>query len=527
MPQDRVQIGLEHHRAGRLVQAEACYREVLDADPENADAQHWLGVMLSQAGQFTAAIPLLEQAAAKRPEDAAFAHNFALALLALGRTDDAIAAMERAATVNASSAQLASLLAQAYLQRGGEEDAAAAIAALRRAISAGNTAPELRHNLGVALLRSGKPDKAIPEFQAAIEARPKYPSAYFQLAAAHRALGDDKSARSVLLKELELSPGHAAGWHALARLDEEAGNLEIATSLYRRAIRADNRLLAAHRGLADVLARQGRPAESMTAFARAQDLAIDLAAAKALQGKSGVSVAELQQRITPDEFGDQLHQALSGLVGLPPPLQIAGDEVTTLYERYADRFDAHLTGGYLQYRGPEAVAAAIKPILGDQRVDILDLGCGTGLCGPLLRPMARMLTGVDLSPAMIEKSRARNVYDNLIVGDLVHTMKQAPTSADLMVAADVLIYMGDLAPTFEAAFTALRPGGYFIFTVEAANVDRYRLDLNTRRYTHGEPYVKHLTKIYGFEEIVFDRPSLRLNKLAPVPGFLVVLRRPG
>ena len=80
-----------------------------------------------------------------------------------------------------------------------------------------------------------------------------------------------------------------------------------------------------------------------------------------------------------------------------------------------------------------------------------DLGCGTGLCGLLLRPAGRDAGGVDLSPAMIEKARARGVYDRLEAGDLVEAMKKAPRSFDLLVAADVFIYVGDLAPTFEAA----------------------------------------------------------------------------
>src|SRR5438309_403288 len=97
MPQDLLQIALEHHRAGRLRQAEANYRALLDASPNDADALHWLGVLLYQAGAAGEAIPLLQRAAELRPADPAFQHNLAQAYLSNGRPDDAVAAFGRAA----------------------------------------------------------------------------------------------------------------------------------------------------------------------------------------------------------------------------------------------------------------------------------------------------------------------------------------------------------------------------------------------------------------------------------------------
>lgn len=527
MPQDRVQIGLEHHRAGRLVQAETNYRQAIDADPLDPQANHWLGVLLAQAGQLPLAATHLELAATREPADPAFAHNLGLVLLSLRRVDQAIAALDRAAELAAANGQVASLLAQAYLQRGRASDADAAVAALQRAIAAGNPSSELQHNLGATLLRAGKPEPAIAALNNALAARKDYASAHFHLAAAHRALGQPDLARSQLLRALELEPGNAQGWHALATLDAEAGNLEIAAGLYRRAIRADATLAAAHRGLADVLARQGRARESISMFSRAQSLAIDQAGAKALgTAGEGQSVAALEKRITPDEFGAQLHQALAGLLNLPPPLQIAGEEVTSLFDRYADRFDAHLQGK-LNYRAPEMIAETIAPYLPERPLNVLDLGCGTGLCGPLLRPIAARLAGVDLSPAMIEKARERNIYDDLHVGDLVEAMQNLPEPADLLVAADVLIYIGDLTPTFEAASMSLRPGGLFAFSVEANEGDRFHLVHRTRRYTHAKSYLQRLAQIYGFEEKHLAPVTLRTDALHPVQGLIMVLRQPG
>ena len=121
------------------------------------------------------------------------------------------------------------------------------------------------------------------------------------------------------------------------------------------------------------------------------------------------------------------------------------------FDRFAQSFDAKLR--QLDYRGPELAAAAVARRLGDARgnLDVLDAGCGTGLCGPLLRPYARQLSGVDLSSGMLHKARARQVYDHLILGELTACLEGLAACYDLIVLVDTLIYFGELPPVFAAA----------------------------------------------------------------------------
>ena len=156
-------------------------------------------------------------------------------------------------------------------------------------------------------------------------------------------------------------------------------------------------------------------------------------------------------------------------------------------------------------------------------MDVLDLGCGTGLCGPLLRPMARTLAGVDLSPAMIEKAKARRAYDRRWAADLLEALRAADAGYDLLVAADVLIYFGDLTPVFEPAVAALRPGGLFAFSVEAGEGERFQFRPATRRYAHAEPYLRRLAGIFGLRVIRLDPITVRTEAGKSVPGDLVVL----
>jgi predicted TPR repeat methyltransferase len=127
---------------------------------------------------------------------------------------------------------------------------------------------------------------------------------------------------------------------------------------------------------------------------------------------------------------------------------------------------------------------------------------------------------------MIDKARARGVYDELEVADLVDALRRDRCAFDLLTAADVLAYVGDLAPVLEAAALSLRPGGLFVFTVEATGGDRFRLRKETQRYAHSEAYLRHVAGIYGFDLRVLEPTTIRMEAGAPVNGFLVVLSAP-
>jgi predicted TPR repeat methyltransferase len=172
------------------------------------------------------------------------------------------------------------------------------------------------------------------------------------------------------------------------------------------------------------------------------------------------------------------------------------------------------------------LAAAVARFKPDRPMDAMDLGCGTGLCGPLLRPMCATLRGVDLSAAMIEKARARGVYDELETGDLIARLNRGPHAFDLLTAADVLNYIGDLAPVLDAASRALRRGGLLVFSVEAGAGERFQLQRHIHRYAHSEPYLRRVAQIFGFEVKSLEPITSRLEAEKPVAGFLVVLALP-
>jgi predicted TPR repeat methyltransferase len=524
MPQDPLQIALDHHRAGRLQQAAAGYRTLIDQDPANAEATHWLGVLAYQAGRPDQAVPLLERAVALRPDDPAYQHNLAQACLDSGRTDHAIQAFERAAKLVPDRADTLMAWGLAHLTRANPGDAPAAAFAFRQAHLAGLDTADLHHRWGLAELAAGRPDDAIAQLQLALDQKPDDAAAYHHLALAHRYKADIKQVRRCLNKALEIDPTRTRAWHALATLDAEAGNLDIAAALFRKAIKADPNYAAAHSGLGRVLELAGQKRESLAAFAQA----VRVARSRPRKGAPTPlpdAIADLEQKLSGPK-AIELHHAMAANADIFSPTRVPADTLAKLFDRYAASFDDHLRG-QLQYGVPELITEAVAATRPEKQLDVLDLGCGTGLCGPLLRPLAAHLCGVDLSAAMIDKATALQVYDHLEVGELLDTLRKVPKSFDLLIAADVLIYTGDLGPTFEAAAGALRPGGLLAFSVEAGGGERYHLHQKTLRFTHAKSYLQRLAQIHGFAEESFDPIVIRVEGGQPVCGYLIVLRWPG
>jgi predicted TPR repeat methyltransferase len=209
----------------------------------------------------------------------------------------------------------------------------------------------------------------------------------------------------------------------------------------------------------------------------------------------------------------------------------ASDEyVRATFDSFADDFDENLLD--LGYRAPQLLADALErhlgPVTDSGRLDVLDAGAGTGLCGPLLRGRARTLVGVDLSSGMLDKARGRRIYDELTVMELTAFMLSRPTSFDVVVSADTLCYFGALDEALAAAATCLRPDGLLAFTVErwegADASARFHMGLHGR-YMHTQSYVESALLHAGFASGEILPAVLRVELGTDVNGMVVVARR--
>lgn len=193
--------------------------------------------------------------------------------------------------------------------------------------------------------------------------------------------------------------------------------------------------------------------------------------------------------------------------------------VERLFDQYAPRFEASLLEG-LDYQGPQIIAEALERTTGLPVAHALDLGCGTGLIGPVLRPQCGHLTGIDLSQAMLAEAQAKGLYDRLDKGD-IQELPIGDAQYGLIVASDVFNYLGALERIIGWCAASLSPGGTLIFTVEQAEGRDVTLR-ETRRFAHGRAYVSDLLKVAGFGPVTIVDVVLRQDRGADVTGFCVI-----
>ncbi|HTV80428.1 MAG TPA: methyltransferase domain-containing protein [Steroidobacteraceae bacterium] len=210
----------------------------------------------------------------------------------------------------------------------------------------------------------------------------------------------------------------------------------------------------------------------------------------------------------------------------PAPPRASDACVTSLYRRAAVNFDA--TAAALGYRAPELLYHCATTQLGarGQFGDVLDLGCGTGLCGALFRETAGCLTGVDLSEEMLDRARQRGCYDHLVEAELTQFLDSRGAAFDLVIAADVFCYFGNLEPAFAAVAGALRPNGHLVFSVEAAEDPETGHVLQEHgRYAHALRYLEHVLGRAGLAIVSRRREMLRFERGAPVEGWIMAARQ--
>ena len=287
----------------------------------------------------------------------------------------------------------------------------------------------------------------------------------FAYARAAAAEGDFSAAAELFEQTLERAPRWAGAWFALGDAREKLGDLDGAAHAFRMSLELD-------------------PADAQGATARL---------------------------------------ALIGRGEAPGALPEA--YVARLFDDYAPRFEAHLLTN-LGYRGPALIIDALDEIAAGRRFpSAVDLGSGAGLMGEALRSRVDHLTGVDLSAAMITQARERGIYDRLALGEAAAMLRRQPSGAfGLIVAADMLVYVGDLKPLFEATSATLTVGGLFAFSVETHDDDGFRLEA-TMRFAHGRAYVERTAGEAGLRPLVIRSASARREAGADAPGLICVFQR--
>ena len=328
--------------------------------------------------------------------------------------------------------------------------------------------------------------------------------------------------RAPELAALHTNKGHAL--HRLGRWHEAIAAYDQAFALgARQANSLTHRANALHHLYEHEAALQGYD-EALTlepglleALIERSDLLIDM-------GRTDAAAEALAQARAAGADAATIDYALAALGFGPVSATSPVSYVRELFDEYADRFDRHLVA-HLDYRAPQHVADMVQRLGLPAGLDVVDLGCGTGLCGPLLRPFCRRLVGVDLSPKMLEQAEPRDMYDELVCDEITAFAQSRPAAFDLATAADVLIYLGDLVAPFAALHHMLRPGGWLVFTIELGSSEGVTLQ-RSRRFAHTQHHVQAASEASQLLFKHFETCVLRRERNQDVVGGLVALQRP-
>lgn len=386
---------------------------------------------------------------------------------------------------------------------------------------------------GNALFEADRLDEALSRYEAALALMPGRPSILANLGVTQCRLGHWPEAVATLAQATKADPTHRDAWVALGLSEEALSNWAGAVHALQQGARLGASTPQIHLSLAMCLLRLDRPDEALAALDRA--LALDPSLAEAWSQRGSVlrdagqhaEAARCFEQALAHGGDETLHRFYLASVkaGEATPAQPPRAYVQALFDEYADDFQHHLIH-QLKYQAHETLLAPLR--VGGRRYPlVLDLGCGTGLCGQLIRPHADAVDGVDLAQAMVEQARASGAYRRVARGELLDFLRSHREPADLVIAADVFIYVGALDEVFAAVRERLSPSGCFAFSVElAAGAEELQLRPSLR-YAHSQAYVERLAQVHGLQVRQTWQAPLREDQQKPVMGLYVLLEPAG
>ena len=359
--------------------------------------------------------------------------------------------------------------------------------------------PSALHFLGLLRSHQGRNSEGIPLMLAALEADSGYVDAWSNLGIAYYEERDLARAEKCCRKAIELSPNFANAWANLALTLRARDSPEEALHALGRALELNPQMRNAALSYGQVLYRLDRLPQALEFY------------------------RNWLANCPDDPIPQHMLAALGGAV-CPPRASDA--YVRSTFDDFAESFERSLQG--LQYQAPQLLYAAVMgsgALARKEALEVLDIGCGTGLCAPLLRPAARRLVGVDLSPKMLSQAAARGLYDQLNCAELTDWLGTCSMTFDLAMATDVLCYFGDLSVAFTRVHKVLAPGGCFGCSLEAAPEGASAQPFVIRphgRYQHQRAYIERALAQAGFQQVQISQAVLRYERRDAVVGYLAV-----
>ena len=394
---------------------------------------------------------------------------------------------------------------------------------------------EGQHHLGVALHHLGQHERAIEILRICVAQNEGRIDWANQLGNILHGQGRFAEAAAVFNQAIEKAPHIAQLWINLGAAQDRLGDFTGAEKAYQGAIALQPLSQDAYQLLSALYAARNMELEAVRAYCAGYVVAPRETTTPYLLGKAFYVLGRLEEaaevyrawkEAEPDNpVPAHLFAACSGEEAAGVPDRCSEDYVNVTFDEYAGHFESKL--GHLDYCGPawlERLMAFHFEARG--RLDVLDAGCGTGLCAPVLRPYAQSLTGVDLSGSMLDIARGRGLYDALHKFEIGAFLRDDRASYDLIACMDTLIYFGALKDIFDQFAARLKPGGWLVFTSERCASNNRSFQLNpSGRYSHSVSYLREVMEAAGFDCLVLEHETLRTEMQRPVPCVMALARR--
>jgi len=415
------------------------------------------------------------------------------------------------------------------------EQLAEAHEVFRRVLETAPDHPRALHYAGVLAHQQGRNSEALALIERSLALVPDQADWYSNLGIVLQA--DDRLDRAIdaYRRAIAIDPSHANAHSNLGVLLRATGKPVEAEAAYRAAIRLKPEHIDAYTNLGILLNGLKRTEEAAACYCKVITLRPKHREARKLLALAHCTLGEVDKAVDifeewlEEEPGDPIpRHMLAACTGRDVPERASNGFVETTFDSFAASFESKLAR--LSYRAPALVAAMLDDsgLEHSHRLEVLDAGCGTGLCGALVAPFARRLVGVDLSQGMLAHAKEKNVYHALIKAELTDYLRDNSEGFDLIVSADTLVYFGDLKGVMAAFAEALRPNGLLVFTLEQAVGGRagvdYCLELHGR-YSHSQAYVERLLTFSGLKSKIVQA-QLRTEAGAPVSGLVIRAAKP-
>ncbi len=511
-------------------------------------------------GQLNQAKALLKKTIKQLPNEPSVYNSLGNILRRQGKDKDAIVAYQKATALNPNYPGALSNLGNAYLS---QEKFTEAKQSYQKAIEVDPQYPDAHFNLARLLVSEGSLDEAIKHLTTVIETIPQHGAAQGLLGNLYIEAGDYQNAAKHLSIRTTIQPHHTDSQQALGNAYIKLEQYDLAVNHLSQALAQNPALDEIEHQLATAYLMSGQRDNALRHYLRQVEHAphldslynigvilsdqqrhsdalgyfeqllerdpdhlsthLNMAAIYLKQSNLQKAINHYQKALTVDPNNAETKHILHALNQDELPNQAPTEYLQNLFDQYAPGYDKHLLE-ILRYDVPQQIHTLVVNEVNphDHSLRILDLGCGTGLIAEQFRSQAKEMIGVDVSASMLEAAKRKGLYQQLLnqsVEEALDNFKEI----DLVIAADVFPYIGNLKEIFQKTHHVLKPNGHFAFSIEKTLENNYILQKNIR-YAHSKSYIESLSSDYGFEVISANNSILRNQLQKPLEGYIFLLK---